>query len=335
MSTKIYDTVYNKNENNNILSLIQEAKNDVISLREEYLNRFLDILVKEYNFNSLNKISSNNIGKERKEENWKNVFFASLVFYYNDFERAFLNTEMSIVHYDFKRHEINLKGTLLQFFGMSGFSLRDKIEKMSGSRNFDYYNNTDMNIREDEEQLRRKTWDKIFKESSIPSKEGNVIVVYNFIEDYMKNKEQVFQTIEKLLFNRLSNNKVASRDEHIYIKVKIDTALNELNKVKNVDMESTMSQFLNAERKARECFNSNIPFTKDELVFVNYIHDELKNSLSEVLNPENKVKIMNVVKLKLDESIDKTNINKIEAENRFKEFEKEMEIMKKNKVKKI
>lgn len=333
MSTKIYDTVYNKDENNNILAFIQKEKEKVVDNREEYLNKFLDLLVKDFSFNALNKISRNNMGKKREEPSWNNLLFASLGFYYNDFERAYLNTELSIVNYDLKRSDIKLKGTLLQFFGMNGFSLKDRIEKMPGSRNFDYYNNTDMDIREDEEDLRKRTWDKVFKESSIPSKAGDVIIIYNFIEDYMKNKEQVFENIERLFFDKLNDTKKVSREENIYIKVKIDTALKEIKKEKNVDIDLTMSQFLKAERSARECFKNNIPFTSDELIFADYIKDELEKTFSDFLNPESKEKIMNVIKLKLDTSIEKTLANKIEADNRFKEFEKDMEELKKNKVK--
>lgn len=329
MSTKIYDTVYNEDENNNIVTFIQKEKENFGANREEYLNKFLDILIKDFSFNSLNTISRNNIGKARKENYWRNLLFASLDFYYNDFERAYLNTELSIVNYDLKRDDINLKGTLLQFFGMNGFSLKDRIEKMPGSRNFDYYNNTDMDIREDEEEIRKRTWDKVFKESSIPSKAGDVIIVYNFIEDYRKNKEQIFEIIERLFFDKLISTKKVSKEEDIYIKVKIDTALKEINEDEKVDIDLTMSQFLKAERSARECFKNNIPFTSDELIFADYIKDELEKTFSDFLTPENKEKIMNVIKLKLDTSIEKTLANKIEADNRFKEFEKDIEELKK------
>lgn len=336
MSTKIYDTVYNSDIKNPINEIIEKAINNVEKIREEYVLKLINEIIKNFNFNILNQISPRDMEGETKPLDYKKLFMGNLSFYDNDFERTYLNAELSVVDYDLNRHNVNLEGKLIQFWGLNNFSLKNEIENLPYSRKFDYYNNTEMDVAENEERLREKVWKKIFKETSIPSKAGNVIVVYNFLKDFQDNHAAIFKIIEENLFMSLETFDISKFQKSIYMKAKINSVFEELKKKKlekepDCNVDSSISLFLSAEGKARDCYEQNLPLEEKEKKFADYISTEIQRRIENCLVPNNRKTILNFCKSALRDSVEKTISNKVEEQKRFDEYDR---IMEENKEKK-
>lgn len=311
MSTKIYNTCLNTNPNNHIMDVIQKYMEDKVQARADYLEDFAKKMSKDYIFNIVNNSTLKNPPRE------ETLFFNSLNFSNYDLERAFYGSEVTIMNYNSVDKKI-AGATLLQFFMPTNHSLKKVILAMPDSREFDYFNNVDMDVSEREEMLRKTVWNHVFKDVSIPSEAGQTLIVYNFLDDLKENFEEVVKKIIEKVIHEVQSVKITDLHESIYKKVKIQTVY--ANLAEKPSFEDSMRTYLDAERDARKDFENNVHLNPAEEESYQKIKEYCGNAIYNLSSKEMAPRLFNHFMSDMKKGLEQTLVNKMEEDKRMQEY---------------
>ena len=311
MSTKIYNTCLNTNPNNHIMDIIQKYTENKVQARNDYLEDFTKKMSKDYIFNIVNNSTLKNPPKE------ETLFFNSLSFSNYDLERAFYGSEVTIMNYESVDKKIE-GATLLQFFMPTNHPLKKILLEMPDSREFDYFNNVEMDVDDREEMLRKTVWGHVFKDVSIPSEAGQSLIVYDFITDLKENFEEVINKIIEKVIHEVQSVKITDLHESIYKKVKIQTIY--ANFKEKPSFEDSMRTYLDAERDARKDFESKVPLNVQEEESYQKIKEYCSKSMDSLSSKEMEKRLFNQFMTDMKKGLEQTIVNKVEEVKRMQEY---------------
>lgn len=256
MSTKIFNTYLFAGSKEELLGFIKSHVGDDNTIfRQSLLSTMYMYSVKGY----LNDVLTKSKGSVEKLgillNNLELDFFASPKEFSKEFAGKF---EQSLILYDTSKTKVKDK-QLIQLFVTRGSKLTLDIQKNKKFRNFDYTNSTDMDIKKSEENLRRKTWDIVFKDSYVPSIAGETYELYSFISDYLENPKNIKLEIKKSLQSLYSNFKSEKHLEIIFDVIEINLRCQEIrrlrkneNKINDSEDYGSVSEYMSINRQANE-----------------------------------------------------------------------------------